>query len=68
MSVREVMQGGDEGVLVERPVKVDGAPDVVGEVGLRVQRALDPQAFLTRRCRQYERAVLFRDTVEQGDG
>ncbi|MCN0155329.1 hypothetical protein, partial [Salinispora arenicola] len=67
MAAREVMEGGDQSVLVQRPVEVDGAPDVVGEVSLRVQHALDPQSLLAGRCRQHECAVRFRDAVERGD-
>ncbi|MGW3684549.1 hypothetical protein, partial [Streptomyces prasinus] len=67
MATREVMEGGGQGILVQRSVKVDGAPDVIGKVGLRVQRALDPKAFLTERCWQYERVVWFRGPVEQSD-
>ncbi|MEU5720194.1 hypothetical protein AB0G71_31380, partial [Streptomyces sp. NPDC020403] len=46
---------------------MDGAPDVIGEIGLRVQGTLHPEAFLAERRRQYEAAVRFRDPVEQGD-
>ncbi|MFC9166115.1 hypothetical protein ACFTZ8_35605, partial [Streptomyces fungicidicus] len=67
MATRKVMEGGGQNVLVQRSAKVDGAPNVIGKVGLRVQRALDPKAFLTERCRQYERAIRLRGTVKQCD-